>query len=339
MGRLRPFRPPATAPLTDDALAAIQHGCRQAFASSLAKGSRKNVDRTGRLYSQFCTNAGLQAWPLSVQSVSFFMVDYVHRGNSPESLMDGLSRLKRFTLEQGFAWLSERQLFYIHNIRTGLRRLFKEPVVRAAPCTMAILQRLAGAAHPADPMDIMVVTMCFVAHNGLMRGGELLGLQVADLRWDTPNRTACSLGLVESKANQFGAPEWIPLEDFGSDSGCGFLRDYVARFGIDQRHPSSPLFPAYPWVSTCTSGISHKSFAHRFRQLLDRAGLPPAGYTGHSFRSGGATDLYNGQCRPHTIRLQGRWLSEAIWIYVRDCPESRRTEVAEAFSRIAHLYA
>jgi integrase len=162
---------------------------------------------------------------------------------------------------------------------------------------------------------------------------------VDDLRWDSADRSSGSLRIKTSKANQFGEAEWVPFEDFGESSAAGLLRAYVERFHIDQGPASSPLFPAFPSISTCSRAISHEAFTRRFRRLLDKAGLPASGFTGHSFRSGGATDLFNGRCRPHTIRLQGRWLSDAIWIYVRDCPEHRRMEVAAAFQRVAHLYA
>jgi len=47
------------------------------------------------------------------------------------------------------------------------------------------------------------------------------------------------------------------------------------------------------------------------------------------------TDLFNGDCRPHMIRLQGRWLSDAIiYIYIHDCPARRSREVSKAFARI-----
>ena len=181
--------------------------------------------------------------------------------------------------------------------------------------------------------------MCFVAHDGLLRSGELLSLTVGDLRWDSANRTSCSLRIDTSKANQFGAPEWVPYEDFGDESAAGLLRDYVARFQLDRRPPTSPLFPLFPGQSDGAIALSHAAFTRRFRSLLDRAGLPPAGYTGHSFRSGGATDLFNGECRPHTIKFQGRWLSDAIWIYVRDCPEHRRKEVSAALRRVSQYRA
>ena len=98
MGRLRPHRPPAATPLAEDELDAIWTGCEKAFAASQAPGSRSNVHGTARLYSTFCLLAGLPAFPVNLRSVAAYMVDYVHRGNSPESLEGVLSRLKRYTL-------------------------------------------------------------------------------------------------------------------------------------------------------------------------------------------------------------------------------------------------
>jgi hypothetical protein len=52
----------------------------------------------------------------------------------------------------------------------------------------------------------------------------------------------------------------------------------------------------------------------------------------HSFRSGGATDLFHNNCRPLYIKFQGRWKSDAYTIYIRDHPEKRSTEIAKAFT-------
>ncbi len=73
--------------------------------------------------------------------------------------------------------------------------------------------------------------------------------------------------------------------------------------------------------------MSRDTFVAHFRRLA-RTQHPAQTFTGHSFRSGGATDLFNGDCRPHMIRLQGRWLSDAIYIYIHDCPARRSREVS-----------
>ena len=68
-------------------------------------------------------------------------------------------------------------------------------------------------------------------------------------------------------ANQFGPPEWVPYEDFGATSAAGFLRDCVARFGLEGLPAHTPLFPAFPQVASCTVALFHAAFTRHFRRF------------------------------------------------------------------------
>ncbi len=154
-----------------------------------------------------------------------------------------------------------------------------------------------------------------------------------DLVWTSEDRSSSRLRIVGSKANQFGDPEWVPFEAFGEASVIHFMRKYAARHALDSKDPAAPLFPIRPSDPQCMAPMSKALFVARFRMLVGRTTHPAEEFTGHSFRSGGATDLFHGDCRPHTIRLQGRWLSDAIFIYIRDCPLKRSHEVGRTFAR------
>jgi hypothetical protein len=105
--------------------------------------------------------------------------------------------------------------------------------------------------------------------------------------------------------------------------------------GLDHKAPAFPLWPFIDdleTVSWSTSTSKHK-FIQRSRHLLARAGYSPKLYAGHSYRSGGATDFWESQrCRPLTIKLQGRWKSEAYRLYIRDNPRCTAQEVAQALA-------
>lgn len=77
--------------------------------------------------------------------------------------------------------------------------------------------------------------------------------------------------------------------------------------------------------------MTKPSFHIIVRQRLAAAGYASESYSAHSFRSGGATELYHNNCRPLYIKFQGRWKSDAYIIYIRDHPDKRSEEVAKAF--------
>lgn len=301
-------------------------------SASISSGYLRNIDSTVRLYDNFCHLAGFVAWPISVDALTCYLVDYVVRGNSPNTITQIITRLSRRSSERCLPWLGIHDLFFLNEIKRGLRRTFREDVVRAAPCTMQVILRMIRVADSANILHTLVITMSLVAHNGLLRGGELFALTVGDVVWTSDDRRTCSLRIVRSKTNQTGGPELVPLEDFSKYSAVSFLRLYWDHFGLASVLPTCPLFPVDPraWYWT---PITRDNFIGYFRAMLERAGLNSSSFTPHSFRSGGATDLFRGDCRPHTIKLQGRWVSDAIWLYVRDCPTTRSSEVAAAMRR------
>ena len=52
-------------------------------------------------------------------------------------------------------------------------------------------------------------------------------------------------------------------------------------------------------------------------------------YGSHSLRKGGATAAAAAKVRTHVIKRHGRWLSDAVYIYIVD-PVGERLEVSKA---------
>ena len=106
-------------------------------------------------------------------------------------------------MEQYLPFLSvmdEKRLSYL---RQGLFQLApRRGIKRAEACTLDVLIALFKAVGSTDsPSDreISILTMCMVAHNGLLRSGALLALQVRDVTW--LSTTACRIAIRSSKAN------------------------------------------------------------------------------------------------------------------------------------------
>jgi integrase len=198
---------------------------------------------------------------------------------------------------------------------------------------MAILQQLATAANYTNTHEVQYITMAFIAHDCLLRASELLALRLSDIRWFTD---CARLRIRNSKANKLsGRPEFIFL--YANDWGlCGLstLKAYWTRLNLNQAtDPDTPLFVS----SDGRSPTPKRAWVAYIRGLLQRAGYNPNLYSGHSFRSGGATDIWNSGARPRVIQLFGRWLSDAFWLYIRDNPAANAQEISAAFSRLVQL--
>ena len=70
-------------------------------------------------------------------------------------------------------------------------------------------------------------------------------------------------------------------------------------------------------------------FITRIKNLVRLAGID-GDYAGHSFRSGGACDLYAANVPVEAIMKMGRWQSSAALLYLR-CEEVTALKIAHAF--------
>ena len=163
-------------------------------------------------------------------------------------------------------------------------------------------------------------TMLAVAHDALLRSGELCGdLRPSSLSWSM-NRKKVTINLWRTKTHRFGNGPSITLYDYGKRSGCARLRAWVDFMGM--AHTSNCyLFPAWYARGTrfdWTRNTSTDQFRKYIKNAVRSVGLNPKDYSGHSPRAGGATDLFIQKVPIATVKKYGRWMSDAVLLYYRD---------------------
>lgn len=65
------------------------------------------------------------------------------------------------------------------------------------------------------------------------------------------------------------------------------------------------------------SPMTHSWFGKRLKQALNETGRDSSRYSGHSFRSGGATFAFEQGLPAEVVKMQGDWVSDAYLRYVR----------------------
>jgi hypothetical protein len=306
--------------------------------SCLEATSRHALNSIVRCYSTFCLSARVVAFPLSYRSVGLYYIQYAHRfGHTTRSIPSIASHLKRANRELGHPPMSDFDSACLGDVVTSLRKYDKSEPRRKLPVTHAILQAVQGRADMRSLLNYQLITMGRVAHDALLRGCELIGLKRGHLVW-SHDRSQVRVIIHNSKAHKTGGKaEGVILSDYGPSSAVAMLREYWHTMHMDARAADAPLWPSihHEGSTDWSSFTSKKSFVSAFQVLLSKAGFQASLYSGHSFRSGGATDLWASKvCRPQSIKLFGRWKSEAFWLYVRDNPALRASEVAGAFASL-----
>ena len=78
--------------------------------------------------------------------------------------------------------------------------------------------------------------------------------------------------------------------------------------------------------------VTKARFIEQVRAALSRAGIPTAGYSGHSFRIGAATAAAQAGVPDSVIQALGRWSSPAFLRYIR----TPREQLARFSNSLAH---
>lgn len=299
---------------------------------ALEKNSWRNIRSTVGKYREFMASIGRDTEDYSFNAVASFMLHFVSEGNSTRSLGQQCSHLKSYNRTLGRAWLDATSLARLQRVIRGVQKYDHSVPRRKLPITYAVLDDMINAARRrgATAATLQLMAMCLVAHNGLMRGSEICKLRYGDILYTTADCTRATAFMHKTKANKTGPREEALLRDFGPCSALPFLRRHMDHLGAHAQ--DAPLFPSF---SDTGRAITPEEFKIAVRDLLAQAGYPAGLYSGHSFRSGGATDLFHAGCRIEAIKFQGRWRSDAFTIYIRDNGPLRAKEVFAAFADTA----
>jgi site-specific recombinase XerD len=87
-------------------------------------------------------------------------------------------------------------------------------------------------------------------------------------------------------------------------------------------YSSSPLQPLF--TRPRGQPFTKQFLLLKIRELLLQAGIPTAGFSGHSIRKGAAVTAAENGISREDIKLLGRWKSDAVDIYINEINESDR---------------
>jgi hypothetical protein len=293
---------------------------------------RKAIASLVHRFSEFRLCRGHRPFPVTAVGVAKFLLDYVRLNNgSSKSLALVLSALKVYGHYNDHNWLSEQGQYRVQQVVKELQLRDPVPVKQVRPLTLCLIAKMVDTMDLSDPLELMVAMTMTVCHNSLMRSGELLsGLTVEDIEWDLSAR-CFTIVLFRTKTHRRGGPQRVRVVDYPGRSAFKLLKRWFDHWGLWDCSEAR-LFPRvkrnrvtgaadFDFSKTATSCWWRRTISH----FLLRVGLNPALYSGHSFRAGGATDLFVARVPYPYIKQMGRWRSDAALKYFRD-----ESEVADA---------
>ena len=173
--------------------------------------------------------------------------------------------------------------------------------------------------------NIFIWAACCVGFFGFLRCGEFLvsdgcdfdpntHLSLADISFDTSGESwSFVLSIKASKTDQFRKGALVALGATNLDlCPVAALLDYLAIRG-----------PAPGMLFCLEDGrpLKRKAFTASIQQALSISGLDGTQFNGHSFRIGAATTASAVGLSDSTIKVLGRWSSDAFQGYIRPSPQ------------------
>lgn len=237
---------------------------------------------------------------------------------------------RRHPLYHHLPFLSPYEDVLLKDFTKSARYHFPSQPKRKRPLTMDVLGQILLVSDTTSPRVQMFLTMAFIAHNALLRCSELLKLTLADVFFDH-EAGVVRLRLVNTKAAP-GTVQLVTLCSMGSVSGASLLASYWAGKQLHLRPGTDRLFQFddAPVSERRLKGLFVKWLRGRLRHI----GLVGGEFSGHSFRSGGATDMFRQNLPFQLIKQAGRWRSVVYTLYCRDHPDTAAEIVQTAFDRI-----
>lgn len=298
------------------------------FTRGLSGATLKSYSSAQRRYLQFCDSYNLIPFPASEEVVTLFVALMAHQGLQPQTIKCYLSAIRFGQIAVGLPDFNYSQWPRLHYVLRGVKRSPSQPLssTRRLPITINILQDLLRVwASDPDPFRarLLWAASC-LGFFGFMRSGELTNdgkeppaIRVGDVAVDSHTTPSIlSVFLRRAKTDPFGKGVHIYL---GRTGALICPISAILNYLVVRPAGDGPLF-----VWQDGRPLSRDRLVRELRATLSRTGTPinPSQYSGHSFRIGAATTAAAAGVPAHTIKMLGRWESEAYQLYIRTPRES-----------------
>ena len=206
--RLSPLQPPASwttpsyqpSPAPPASMQTVwSRLCKAQEAAAALKSSTAKTCIV-QAYLSACAHANPRPFPPTEMSISMFFVQHVMRNaGSCRSLGIYSTALRQECALLDQPWLSPGEQIRMDSLVKVLQRDDLHPLQRKLPLQEHHLQRFTALVDRRSLHQLLTLLLLYIAHDGLLRTGEVTsGLLTTDVLW-APDRTALYLRFTRSK--------------------------------------------------------------------------------------------------------------------------------------------
>ena len=291
----------ATGQEGDPEPAAATDTCAEAARGALSANTERARSSDLRIFSDWCAERGSPAPPPANPETVAAFVDSMAETRAPATVRRYVASIAAAGRAAGEGVQGTPE-----PVRLALQRMHRRKGRRqeqALGLTFALRQRMLEAAGDRL-IDDRNRALLAVAYDTLLRRGELVALEVADIIEETDG--AATVLVRRSKADPEGLGETVYL----APDSMEMVRQWLGRSDVAEGRVFRSLFRGTPG-----DGLDASQVPRIFKGMARRAGLPEATVariSGHSARVGAAQDMVAAGIGMAAIQQAGRWKTPAM---------------------------
>ena len=274
-----------------------------------SQSTRDAYEDNFRYYQLWAIEQDIPYLPATQQSIELYILYLRDKGHQVATIELRLSSIK--AIHNAFA-LPFPKIPHFSEIMRGLRREIGIKQRQARPMTLELLSR--GLTKESTMMAHRDRALLLVGFAGAFRRSELVELCVEDIEFRTEGML---IELQKSKTDQAGMGRNIPIHSSTSEFLCPVrnLKNWIAKTGIQ----SGLLFRNVNKGDNIGNSLTGRSVNRIVKKCIQNAGEDPTLYSGHSLRSGYATEAARRGAHSYQIMMVTGHRSDAmVRRYVRE---------------------
>lgn len=287
-------------------------------------------------YKSFCLAHGLPIAQVTYHTLSLFLLDVTNsRDGSTRSLSNTISQLRVSAGPSN--WLSYEDQLKLKMLVTQLKGLDFSDSNAVSALQFYMATEAIKLMDLTVPSQLLIATMLSTGINLLLRTAETCsGILASHVKFISGGHTrSVSIKLLRTKTLLTGSGCIVEVAEFDSPFCCYRLLQSWCKLNRFSAQPNAFLFPSIcNGVINWNTPMTGDYFRKAIKLAVVTIGLNPKRFSGHSLRSGGATDLFEARTPYHIIKTMGRWKSDAAMRYYRSEEDVLRV-VKKAFTKMS----
>ena len=280
----------------------IYNDVKKYAMSSRSENTIEGYKKDFKQFHNFCVRKNMNSLPATPDTVIAYITWRANNGKAA-TIKRHLSAIQFVHKNSNYPSPVTNE---VKNILDGIRRTIGDRSESKKPLLASHIQKICKCLSPTDKTDIRDKALLLINYSGCFRRSELVSLNVEDVH--LVEGKGIEITLRSSKTDQYGRGtiKVIPYGENEETCPVLALRHWLISAGI----VDGAIFRGFDINNNLMNDrLTDRSVPNIIKRLVELIGLNPAEYSGHSTRSGAATQAGLNKSSLKQIMELGDWKS------------------------------